>query len=66
MPFPSCTGLLAVLTTPALTSTLARVRDILAGPVAVTFAVEGVSAKAPALNDAAGRAGHSLSGMDMD
>ena len=37
-----------------------------AGTVPVTFEVEGIGAKEPAKADAAGHAGHSMPGMDMD
>ena len=37
-----------------------------AGTVPVRFDVEGIGAKAPAKDDAAGHTGHSMPGMDMD
>ena len=37
-----------------------------AGTVPVVFDVEGIGAKGPAKDDAAGHAGHSMPGMDMD
>ena len=37
-----------------------------AGTVPVRFEVEGIGAKGPAGGDAAGHAGHSMPGMDMD